>query len=179
MRVIATTGTEPITLAEAKMHLRVDGAHEDDLILHYIKAARSHCERFTGLSFVAQTIEYQTDLPGIDVGGASAEQRFVLPLSPAVTITGFKDGDGDALTAADFNWSTAAVPTVISTSLREAMPVTVTYTTGAAMLTPDVKTAILMMLHQLYESRGSVDDEAVQRVEEAYLRPHRVLKGMA
>jgi hypothetical protein len=34
-------------------------------------------------------------------------------------------------------------------------------------------------LHQIYQSRGAVDDEAVQRVEEAYLRPHRVLKGMA
>ena len=181
IKVIATTGPEPITIDEAKMHLRVDSDFEDSILATYISAARSHCERFTGLSFVAQTLQYQARLPGLEWWqvGPTEKQKFTLPIGPAATITGFADADGEPLSADDFSWSAAAVPTVIYTSLTAEASVAVTYTANAAMLTPDIKAAMLMLLHQIYQSRGAVDDEAVQRVEEAYLRPHRVLKGMA
>lgn len=42
---------EPITLAEAKTFLRVDGTDEDLLIAALIKASREACEVFTGRSF--------------------------------------------------------------------------------------------------------------------------------
>jgi hypothetical protein len=37
----------------------------------------------------------------------------------------------------------------------------------------------LMLVHQMYQHRGDVPDMAVERVEEAYLRPLRVNLGMA
>ena len=167
LRVTSTTGTEPIDLATARLHLRVEDTYEDALITQYISAARSHCERFTGLSFIAQTISYHTELP------TATEHRVILPIGPAVSIQSVTDDTGETITA---TWVTTACPTVATFS-GATDGVTIAYTTDAAMLTSDVKTAMLMLIHQMYESRGSVDGDAVYRVEEAYLRNHRVLFG--
>ncbi|MEI6796613.1 MAG: head-tail connector protein [Methanomassiliicoccales archaeon] len=48
---------EPITLEEAKAHLRVDGDDEDDLIEALITASREAAERFTGRIFMSTQIE--------------------------------------------------------------------------------------------------------------------------
>lgn len=46
---------EPITLSEAKAHLRVESDHEDSLILDLIKVARQELERQTGLCLIDQS----------------------------------------------------------------------------------------------------------------------------
>ena len=46
---------EPLTLAEVKAHLRVDGADEDALLTSLIRTAREHLERETGLWLIAQS----------------------------------------------------------------------------------------------------------------------------
>jgi uncharacterized phiE125 gp8 family phage protein len=46
---------EPLTLAEVKAHLRLDGADEDALLLSLIKTAREFIERETGLCLIAQS----------------------------------------------------------------------------------------------------------------------------
>jgi uncharacterized phiE125 gp8 family phage protein len=178
MRVLQTIGPEPIDTATARMHLRVDDTYEDALIAEYIAAARAHCERFTGLSFVAQRIAHHVDFGqdgDILYMPKSIPRRVTLPISPAVSVQSVTDDDGNTITA---TWTATACPTVVTVADAQK-GLTIEYTTGAQMLTPDVKTAMLMLVHQMYQSRGAVDDEAVQRVEEAYLRPHRVLFGAA
>jgi hypothetical protein len=55
--------TEPVTVAEAKAHLRVDAevAEEDTLIAAYISAAREYCEGFQNRAYVTQTWELWLD----------------------------------------------------------------------------------------------------------------------
>lgn len=46
--------SEPVTLAEAKLNMRVDGDEEDSLITLHIAAARRYAESYTGRSFITQ-----------------------------------------------------------------------------------------------------------------------------
>lgn len=60
-RLITGPVTEPITLAEAKLHLRVDDNAEDTLIQGFITAAREQCEHILQRSIMSQTWELVLD----------------------------------------------------------------------------------------------------------------------
>lgn len=66
-RVTSFGSIEPVTLAEARLHLRVDAygspaEHPDDqLIMLQLKAARQWCEQYLGFSLAQQTIEAALD----------------------------------------------------------------------------------------------------------------------
>lgn len=47
--------TEPVTRAEAKLHARIDGTADDDLIDSLVVAARELVERLTGRALITQT----------------------------------------------------------------------------------------------------------------------------
>lgn len=47
--------SEPVTLIEAKQHLRIEHSDDDDLITALISAARQHAETFTDRAFMPQT----------------------------------------------------------------------------------------------------------------------------
>lgn len=49
--------SEPVTLDEAKEHLKIDHEDEDDLITSLIKVARQQLEKWSGLAFGAKTIK--------------------------------------------------------------------------------------------------------------------------
>lgn len=54
---ITTSPThEPVSLEQAKRHLRVDDAESDALIRSYLRAARAWCEDYAGRAFCRQTI---------------------------------------------------------------------------------------------------------------------------
>jgi uncharacterized phiE125 gp8 family phage protein len=52
---------EPLTLAETKAHLRIDGSAEDDLISSLIRTVREHLERETGLALLTRTFRLYLD----------------------------------------------------------------------------------------------------------------------
>lgn len=52
---------EPLTLAQVKEHLRLDGSDEDALLLSLIKTARDHLERQTGLCLTQQSFRLYLD----------------------------------------------------------------------------------------------------------------------
>ena len=47
---------EPVTLQEAKAHLRVDGPEQDQWITKAIAAAREFCETFQGRAYITQRL---------------------------------------------------------------------------------------------------------------------------
>lgn len=58
MTIIPLTqpGAEPLTLAEAKAHLRLDGSAEDATVTQLIRTARDHLERSTGLCLISRRL---------------------------------------------------------------------------------------------------------------------------
>lgn len=52
---------EPLTLAEVKAHLRLDGSAEDGLLSGLIAAARTHLERETGLALMTGSFRLYLD----------------------------------------------------------------------------------------------------------------------
>ncbi len=93
VRIVSPPVHEPITLAEAKLHARVDSADEDALFSVLITAARAHGENLTRRSFSTQTLELT--LPRFPAAGASLE----LPRPPFQSLVSFTylDATGNAV----------------------------------------------------------------------------------
>src|SRR5262245_44611308 len=109
MTLILTSGPaiEPVTLAEAKAHLRVDGAAEDALISSLIVTSRLHVEAAAGLALIAQAWSYFRDAwPS----GAALE----LPLRPVQAISAVRvydeSGVATALDPATYFLDSAGAP---------------------------------------------------------------------
>nr|WP_316653295.1 head-tail connector protein [uncultured Gellertiella sp.] len=53
--LLSAPAAEPLTLADVKAHLRLDGTAEDDVLTSLIRVARDHLERATGLLPITQS----------------------------------------------------------------------------------------------------------------------------
>jgi uncharacterized phiE125 gp8 family phage protein len=80
-KVITAPTAEPISLGEAKEHLRIDGPDEDALIQTYIKAARRHLEWRTGRTIIETVYEMTYD--------RWPSGALVLPRATPLTVVGF------------------------------------------------------------------------------------------
>lgn len=79
---LVTAATEyPVSLADAKLHLRVDIDEDDDLITALIGAATEHVEASTARALVSRTIDFY--LPQFPYNSGQID----LPLSPVSSIT--------------------------------------------------------------------------------------------
>jgi hypothetical protein len=176
---ITTQATvEPLTLEEVKLHLRVDHDDEDSMIGLYMKAARQHAERFLGLSLAAQSVRYvltNNELPRDEWLMYEPRRPNVieLPLSPVATIESVTDGVNPYTHTANLLVFPATVEV-------ESIPDTlvISYTT-TPLVEEDIRLALLLIIHTMYETRGAPEPDTLDRISEAYLRAHRVDKGMA
>lgn len=164
LTVTVPPASEPVTVAEAKSHLRVDISDDDTLIGSLITAAREYVELFTGQSFIQRT--YRADV----VNFASAIR---LPRGPVISVSSVKYYDTsspETLTTwaasnyylhNDILWRVEGVsfPSVGS----RVDNVQITYTAGwldqsspRADATPQaIQQAILLLVGDLYENRES------------------------
>ncbi|MCK8826403.1 head-tail connector protein [Natroniella acetigena] len=97
LTVIESPEIEPVSLEEAKEHLRVHHDMEDDLIENnLIPAAREYCEGFQNLSYYTQKLIYTLD---VDPDGIIELPRPPLQEIEAVE---FKNKDGDIIKVQDY-----------------------------------------------------------------------------
>lgn len=61
LKTITPPATEPISLSEAKKHLRVEITDDDALINALIVTAREYCEGFQNRKYITQTLELILD----------------------------------------------------------------------------------------------------------------------
>jgi uncharacterized phiE125 gp8 family phage protein len=96
LKVITKPTVEPVTLAEAKLHCRVDVNDDDALITSLITTARTYCETFTGRAFCQQTLQ-------LNLNRWPSKRAISLPRPPLRSVTSLTyyqtDGTPVVLTA--------------------------------------------------------------------------------
>lgn len=155
-------GAEPVTLAQAKAHLRVSHASEDELIADLVRAAREEVERQTGIAMLAQS--WRLVLDDWPAGRLVRLQRY--PVRAVQTITVFDEaGDPTVLAASAYRVDTLSRPgrVLVEKPLPVGSPlngIEVDFTAGfgeAAADVPDtLKRAVLLLVAHWFEFRGAV-----------------------
>jgi uncharacterized phiE125 gp8 family phage protein len=178
---------EPITLEEAKAHLKVDFDEEDSLIQIYISAARAYAEEYCNRAFLTQTIVHTLDyFPACTTSNPlSVFKLYRTPVQSVVSVK-YKDADNvEAEVAADklilsnidspaklgklptFTWpETADVPGAVTLEY-------VSGETTAEKVPSAIKVAIFLILAKLYEVR----EDSIQNLptaSENLMSPYRI-----
>jgi len=158
---------EPISLDEAKAHLRVDSSDEDDLITSLIQAAREYAEEFLGRALITQTWDwYLDDFPSSD----SVPLYVPKPPLQSVMSIQYVDSNGDTQTwdSSEYDVDVKSDPGRIAPAYGESYPdprdqlnaVTIRFTAGYGDSASDVpqriRQALLLILGHWYENRAEV-----------------------
>jgi uncharacterized phiE125 gp8 family phage protein len=171
LRTVTPATADPISLDEAKRHLRIDFADDDDLITALISAATLQAQGLTQRRFVTQTVEWVLD---------GWRPTIHLPIAPVK-----KDG---VVSITYIDWTTQA-PVVLDPSLYVVQtrghsvgiipkfatiwpivfpyspePVVIQFNVGAApaAVPGNVKAAIKLIVGHLYENRQAVIIDAAR-----------------
>jgi uncharacterized phiE125 gp8 family phage protein len=167
---------EPVSLADAKTHLRVDTESDDDHILALISSAREWCENYTQRTFIHtqwtmtfDTFPWEIELPRPPVAVASG--------NTATTITYAMETGGTAtLATSQYRVDRTAEPGVIRTVYAGTWPshlldrnsISVTWWGGygedGGKVPKVVRSAILMLVAYWYERRLAADQIASNAV---------------
>lgn len=153
---------EPVTLDEAKLHCKVDGADEDTLITGLIVAARQQAEHRTGRALITQQWEYSLD---------RFPARIALPKPRLASVQSVKylDAQGVLQTLPDTEYQVITSELVggIVPAFGKAWParrvqtdsVVVLYTAGygnAAAVPASIKSWMLMAISTMYNQREGI-----------------------
>jgi uncharacterized phiE125 gp8 family phage protein len=162
--IITPPATEPVSLAEARSHFKVDSTDDDTLISALISTARSQAEHRTGRAFITQTLELVLDSFPADIE---------LPMPPAIGITSvsYYDSNGtlQTLDASEYSLDRDSEPGWLVPAYGASWPATygmpnavrIRYTAGygAASDVPEpIKTWIKMAASTMYNQRDGIID---------------------
>lgn len=163
--VVTPPAALPVTLAEAKAHLRVLHTTEDTLIDRLIKAAVAHVESKCGAALITRTLRVLRDTFPAN-GGA-----MVLPVAPVTTVSEitYVDTAGAAQTLAGSAYVLAGgtvrseVSPVAETwpaTQRGRRQIAVTFTAGygaaSTDMPEDMRAALLLLIEHYYHHRSAV-----------------------
>lgn len=178
---------EPVTLNEAKAHLRVTDAAEDALIDRLIVVAREAAETHTERAFLAQTFRLARD-------AWPDALCLSLPRPPLLAIDAVRlydaDGNASAWDASSYTVDTRFTPGRLCLKTGWSWPtpgrrqggIEIDFQAGYGGLASDVpaalRQAVLMGVAHLYENREAVSAESAAEIPAgaaALLAPYRVL----
>lgn len=151
------TGSEPITLAQAKSQLKIDFTTDDTLLTALISAARAQIEQYTGISLVEREVITLCKLTG--------DNWFELPYGPVVgtpVISTVSIGGSTPETLTDFDIVGTDFKLVSPGVNDICYPFLITYDTGYTNVPEGLIEAVLHQTAYLYEHRG--DESAIDKI---------------
>ena len=163
LKISTAVATEPISVAEAKLHLRVDHSTEDTLISALITAAREECEHLLERALAPQTLELSIDeFPDDGI-------KLLRPPVSSITSIIYVDGDGDEQTmdALTYYLDNSQEPCWVipvyggswPSTRAEANAVRVTYVAGYATCPEAIRAWMLLRVGTLYRHREADSDK--------------------
>jgi len=190
--LITPPAIQPVTLAEAKLHLRVDHNDEDALIENLIRAATEHLDGWTGVlgrCLVEQIWRQDHD---------RFARQMIIPLGPVMAVQSITwrdlagqlstvpsgsydlriDEAGNAVVRFDADY-------VFPTNLHESRAIAITFKVGhitnpgppASSTVPDpLKVAILLLVGHWYQNREATSSAGMASLPfavEALIAPYR------
>ncbi len=168
MSLVLTSGPvlEPVSLAEAKAHLRIDHAADDALLQSLIVTSRLHVEAALSLALITQSWSWMLDQ-------WPKGRIFALPLRPVTAIAHVKlwrrDATAETLAPAAFFLDGAnnparlvpMAPSTIGDPERPANGIEIAFTAGYGPAAGDVpatiRQALLLLIAHWYEHREPVE----------------------
>lgn len=184
LAVKTAPATAPVTLVEAKAHLRVVCNDDDTIIGGFIQAATLQAEAFLNRAVVNRTYQLYLDAFPLCIE---------LPRPPLANVVSvqYRDANGDLQTLAGTAYQVDAhlepariIPAVgalwpQTRQMLDAVIVEYVAGYGAASAVPaDIKAAILLLVGTLYENREDTAPVAIQivpRSAEYVLWPYRLV----
>ena len=186
-RVIVPPATEPVTLALARQHCRIDSDHDDALLAMYLTGARLEAEAYLNRALFTQRLRYSVTWAPAPAT-VPLVPPIVLPLAwpplirrplelpraaPGQSVDQVMWGPLDDLTLADpadYQVNLDAEPAYIAilpqmvSRLNPQQSVVVEYTAGYDDADPDmvpmpIRNALLVGAAHYYENRGDVPAE--------------------
>jgi len=163
IQILIAPASEPVSLAEAKLFLRVDHDDEDALITRLIGAARDAVENAAGRALITRRVRESLDLWRPDAPGAA-----LLSVGPATHVEAVRliasNGSESVIDPASYRLDGArdrprlvfehGLPAI----LRAAGGVEIDYDAGlastAAALPQALPQAVLHVIAALYDARG-------------------------
>ena len=159
--LVGEPAVEPVSLADAKAHLRITHDAEDALIAELVTAARSHVEREAGLAMIEQIWRlYLDDWPA---DRCVRLRRYPVRRIESATVFD-DDGEAHSLDLGQLRLDTVSRPARLFVS--DAVPggstpngIEIEFVAGLAEAPPEVPDglvrAIEVLLAQWYEFRGA------------------------
>jgi uncharacterized phiE125 gp8 family phage protein len=177
MTLVTSPVAEPVSLSDARAHLRIDDTTADASLIGYITAARQWCEGYTRRVFARQTWEFTLD---------EWPCRIDFPLAPVVSVSSitYLDADNTEQTLESDQYVLCGVgpdniPFIVPAynvtwpslySIPEA--VTVQFVCGYLPIPASLKTAILLHTELLFD-RNIQNRELIESARNALLDPYR------
>lgn len=192
--VVTAPASEPVTLAEAKSHLRLEIGDDDADVNRLIAAARLWAEEYCWRGFVTQVWELVDEQFPNDSCLPVAREGFKLPRGNLVSVASVKyidvNGVEQTLAGSEYTVDTVSEPGRVRRAYGKSWPsyrsqwdaVRIRYTVGwsGANVPAPIKQALLLLIAQMYENRvPEVTGTIISKVGfavEALLQPYRLLE---
>ncbi len=166
MALVLTSGPalEPISVADAKVHLRLDGSAEDALIASLILTSRLHLESALSIALITQSWTLSLD--------AWPEASVMFPIRPVLAITSARvlsaTNVATTIAASDYLLDGSGLkPRLVRTGSAWPLPgkaangVEIAFTAGFGPAATDVpspiRQALLMLVAHWYEHRDPIE----------------------